>query len=399
VLDQPNLTRYLSAGGGALLVAIALVLFLSPPASAASSSLVIDTRTPELKKGDDDVSTIELKFTNLTDGPIVLSAVALNQRLCRPTLSTNQLPPAEVTPVTVELSTKSKCKTGEDLKIDISARSAAGPLTGFVIDPEEKPAETPDWNQLWAFAGALVVCLIGALVLFCRCWTPRGDAKRRLAQPLTNLDATWKFNDNWATNVSTAGALLTGIFGTATAKAFLGEDAESAIGLAIVGAAIALALIAAAPVILVAFKKLGLKTEDGKETREDAFTVGGLLLAAAVVLASAYGQLWVVVATGSELDLGYACWVLAVAALIGAAIVSVYAWRSVKDLLERGTEKPKKSKEVEIRAAEVIARAIRAEKAAEAGVDKKAIVQAEEDIAEEIASEDPYLQRARSAML
>lgn len=388
VVNQSNLTRYLGAVGGTFLVAITLLLALSASASAAPSQLVIDTRAPELQKGDDGTPNFELSFANLTSEPIVLSAIALHQRRCKPTLSTNQLPSAQVTPVTVELPPK--CKTGEGLAVDIAARSSVGPLSSFEIHPEEEVTEAPDWDQLWAFPIALVVSLVGALVMFFCGWRLGKGAKRRWREPLRSLDvSTWKFNDNWATNVSAVGAVLTGVFSATTAKAFLGEDAESAVALATVGAAIALSFVAAGPVILVAFKKFKIvKKEDGKAVsvkRKDAFTVDGLLLGAAVVLASGYGQLWVVMETGMELDLGGLEDWLWIPALVGVALLSVYSWRSVKDLLERGTEESEKPDEVEIKAAQKIADAIEGKKKTEgAGVD---------------AGEVPHRQRPRSALL
>lgn len=345
----------------------ALALLLPGIASAATSSLVVNTLKPTLEKGEDGGSKVALSFTNLTDGPVVLSAAASGQPKCVLGLSTNQLPPAQISAVTVEIPPT--CDRGESLNFTISAASSGGALPSFQIDPEGEPAEKPDWNQLYAFVAALLGSAIFLVVFFFTLWEPSPGAERRLAQPLKSVDvATWKLTDNWATNVTAVGALLTGIFGASTSKAFLGEDAESAVALATVGAALALALVAVGPVVLVATKRLTPKFSKhrdgskGERTGSDNyFTVGGLLAAAAFVLASAYGQLWVVMETGMELDLGGVEDLLPVPVAFAAGLLLLYAWRSLKDLLESGTMEPKTKKEVEIRAADVIARAIKAE--------------------------------------
>jgi hypothetical protein len=383
-----------SAIGGLVAVAsLALALALSASALAAPASVVVDTRTPPLEEGEGGASKIALSFTNITDAPAVLSANAVAQPKCPLSLSTNQLPPAEITPVTVEIPPT--CETGDELKIDITAASGTGPLPVFKIDPQGEPAKEPNWDHLAAFAVALVGSLALVLLLFWKSWTPSEGAKRSLGQPLKYIDATWKFNDNWVTNVSAVGALLTGVFGASTVKVFLGEDAESAVALATVGAAIALALVAAGPVILIALKNLKLVKGKG---REDAFTAGGLLLAASVVLASAFGQLWVVMVTAMELDLGGTEDYLPLPVALAAILLLVYSWRSLKDILERGTEEPKAAKAVEIRAAETIARAIRAKQAAAmTGLDEEAIAQ--RIVGATSVGDDPYQERDRSPML
>lgn len=65
-----------------------------------------------------------------------------------------------------------------------------------------------------------------------------------------------------------------------------------------VGAAIALVLVGAAPIVVLATKKF--KGDDGKRT--DYFTVGGILLGAALVFAAA-AQIYVVAYTATEMDL------------------------------------------------------------------------------------------------
>ena len=310
-----------------------VALLLPGVAAAAPGSVVINTLKPKLEKGEGENSKLSLSFTNLTDQPVVLSGEANGQPECTLSLSANQLPPAQITPVTVEIPPS--CDRGEALAVTIAATSTAGSLPPFQIDPEGEPAEKPDWDQLYAFVAALLGSALFLLVFYLKAWEPSGDAKRRPNQPLKSIDVTtWKLSDNWATNVTAVGALLTGIFGAATSKAFLGEDAESAVALATVGAAIALALVAVGPVVLVAtkclkpqYKKHGDDDPKVRTGGENYFSVGGLLAAAAFVLASAFGQLWVVMETGMELDLGGVENWLPVPVALAALLLVIYAWR------------------------------------------------------------------------
>ncbi|HVD40320.1 MAG TPA: hypothetical protein VNC16_04890 [Solirubrobacterales bacterium] len=254
----------------------------------------------------------------------------------------------------------------------------------------------PDWHELWAFLIAFLAALILGVFFFCYCWDPQDYARRKLNQPLGSLDATWKFNDNWATNATAAGALLSGLFSATTAKAFLGENAEALTALATVGGAIALLLVAAAPIVVLATKSY--KGSDG--SRGDAFTVGGVLLGAVLVLAAAAGQLWVVAYTASELDLGSAGWLVWVGFAVGITILGTYSFRSLKDLLERGTEEKTTEPAAEIEAAKLIVKAIEA-------AEKQAPEQQEETFlelhrtidAQEDRAGERYRQRHRSALL
>jgi hypothetical protein len=377
--------------------------------------VTIDTRTPVLEEADNGASKIALTFLNLTDSEAELSAKPQQRTACVLTLDKTKLNPAESTAVTVSIP--AACKAGEGLAINVIAMAGSARLASFEVVPEVKPVKEPKWDNLWAFAIALGAILALLALFFWKGWEPAEGAKRSLSQRLY-LDATWKFNDNWATNVSAVGAILTGVFGATTAKAFLGPDGESAVALATVGAAIALALVAAGPVIALATKTFKVVpvmkdgepvTKDGEpvpkggkpaEERWDSFTVGGLLLAASVILASAFGQLWVVMATGEELELGGLQNCLWVPFGLAAILLFVYGWRSLKDLLERNTEKPETDDADEVKAAKLIIAAI----AGKTGAADGTTVTVEEAVEKEIASQaatvgDSYVQRQRSALL
>ncbi len=72
-------------------------------------------------------------------------------------------------------------------------------------------------------------------------------------------------------------------------------DADQAVALSSVGAAVALAFVGAGPIVLLALEK-------GGEDR--APTVIGLLMASALTLAGAFGEIWIVFKSASKLELG-----------------------------------------------------------------------------------------------
>ena len=212
-----------------LTVGFLLLALTGPPlASPASSHLVVDTLTPKLEAAKSSAGTkLKLDFTNITDGPATLTAEAMGQRGCKPRLSKNQLPENQTT--TVEVEIPSPCNSDDDiLKLNIAAALFHGASQSFQIDPEGDAPDKPTWETLFAFPILLLLSLALAALFLFKGWKPQstlrssgsrsgGSGKRwrklwdRLRQPLATIDvSTWKFNDNWATNVTAAGALLTG---------------------------------------------------------------------------------------------------------------------------------------------------------------------------------------------
>jgi hypothetical protein len=318
-------------------VALLAVLTVTPTASAAPLA-TIDTREPALEDADDGSSSVPLALTNLTAEEVDLTVEPADTRPgCALTPSLSKLPPTQLSTVTVAVPAACKAKDGITITVNLAGKS--GNQQTFTVNPAAKPSVEPlDWQQLWAFPVALVASILLSWLLYMY-WSIGNSKATGLFQPLDGLGSTWSFKDNWVTNVTTVGALLTGIFGTSSVvKAFLGEEAEASIALATVGGAIALAFVAAGPIVLLATKSYKDVGEPPK--RGDAFTVFGLLLSAATVLASAFGQLWVVRATGANLDMaGLEDWLWVP---FGAAtlLLIVYTFRVLPDLLARGAEKP-----------------------------------------------------------
>ncbi len=389
-----RLARLIGRGVVACVLVAASTAAAAPQAaSAAPAPLAISTLTPEVTQGEGGASKLELSFTNLTTAPAVLEAKAEGQEGCKLGLSTNQLAPAQITAVTIELP--KACVVDDSLRVQVNAALPESGVQSFTLDPKGSASAKPDWHQLWAFGVALLLglALFGALYLIG--WEYKGEGSRSLATPLKALDATWKFNDNWATNATAAGALLTGLFSATTAKAFLGPNAEALTALDTVGAAVALAFVAAAPIFALATKSY--KGPD--DTRGDAFTVGGVLAAATLIVAGAAGQLWVFAHTASKLGLGSAGFLVWVAAGLAAALLVLYAWRTLKDLLERGTDPTPPDPDVQIEAATLIVKAI---EAVSSSGDKKqqALAALNQSVqVRQAAAVEHYRQRPRSALI
>jgi hypothetical protein len=173
---------------------------------------------------------------------------------------------------------------------------------------------------------------------------------------LPYLDKAFSLKDSWAGNVTIIAGILTGVFGTGSVvKALLGKDADSTIALATVGAAISAALIAAGPIVGLSLK------------RDKTFTFIGLLLAGAVTLTGAAGQLIVVSVVASKIDFGGTHvpglgWYVGIA---GTILLAVYAVRSVFEIVLDGITPPKLVESDAVKAAKLVAHAMRATKPAE----------------------------------
>jgi len=152
-------------------------------------------------------------------------------------------------------------------------------------------SEAPDWKQLRVFVVMFSVSLAG---LFLLAWLCLGD-RPNFFIGLPHLGAAWSCQDSWASNVTVAGGLLTCILGSSDLlKEVLGEDAEFSLGVATVGAAIAVAIAGAGALVALASRR---KSDDGTQ---DLFSPYGLLIAGALTLAAAGGELWVVWKSGEK---------------------------------------------------------------------------------------------------
>jgi hypothetical protein len=341
-------------------VLAALGVFAIPAAAAAAPAYVsVGNLEPSLEKHESGNSSVAISVTNQTDMEIGLGAAAKGATGCQLGFDKTKLPAATTSTVTVLMP--AGCKPADPLKLELTATTDDGATQVLELTPKQDSAKKPDWNQLWAFGWAFLFSALFLTSLFFGGWRPKEEGRRRPGQRLSSLEATWKFNDNWATNVTTVGALLTGLFGATTAKAFLGEEAESLVALATTGAAIALVFVSAAPILALAMKSYRVKDEktEKKVRGPESFTVAGVLLAALFVLTGAGGQLWVAAYTFSELSLGDAEILAWIAFGFGVLVLALYTWRTLRNTLEQGTDDPEVTPiPDEIKAAERIATAI-----------------------------------------
>ncbi len=204
-----------------------------------------------------------------------------------------------------------------------------------------------EWRALLAFPVALGVCGIAAAVYFL------GGVKGKLNAPLTQLESSWSFRESWATNVTLAAGLLSGLFGSSeVVTALVGENGKGSSALATVGAAVAASFVAGGSLIVLS----------SKTKLDEHLSVGGIIGAAAVTFAGGFGEIWVLFRAGERLDL--AGWQNAAGVIAGAAALLLiwYAVRSVPAVLRNGKGEAKaKAKPSEtLTAAHIVVGAIKA---------------------------------------
>jgi hypothetical protein len=336
---------------------LALAGGLAAPALAVPATLSLDDSAPALQETAGGW-TAPVGLTNLTIDPVSVRATTTRAG-CTLTLGASPAQPtAVVDPAlheTLQVNIPKACKADDGAFAFAVSAPGATPLA---ISPAAVKQAPPPWWNLLAFPIALLAfVLLGCLVL--RRWLPPGDPEpptdtidaaqivptrspadkvrdewktlslwKKLAKPLPRLPAAWSFKDSWITNLTVVGALLTGVLGSAdVAKAFLGKDAGSAIALATVGVAIATGFVGAGAVVMATLRN-----------DRSQMTAGGLVLAAAVTTAGAFGQLWVGLRTGWDLDLDGVQYGLVGAFAIAMVLLAGYWWRTLTLTLDEGTE-------------------------------------------------------------
>jgi hypothetical protein len=342
-----------------VLVVLGVSLLLASTALAESTPVTIEDASPSLEAGKDGGYTSALALTNQTDDKVDLTVKAGDaaDEGCKPTVKPKVLPPPEQRRVLVTIP--AGCTVGDNgFNYKLTATPDTGsPLTlNLIAAPKPKAEEKPEWGALKAFPYAAIGLFVFAVLIFFG-WARVRGSTYVLTDPLNHLDASWSFKDSWVSNVTVAGALLTGIFGSAdVVKAVIGEDADSSIALATVGGAVAIAFIGAAPIILLSTVTKTDHVENPGDTAtsiKPTISVWGLLLASSVLLAGAFGQLWVMYRSGTKLDLGGFDdgWLLVVF-VVPAALLAVYALRTLIATLDAGTPPPAKAPDTDaVRAA------------------------------------------------
>jgi hypothetical protein len=309
---------------------VSAALISLPSTVAASPLVVLADSSPAISDADGGAHATTLALTNLTDSAATLNATPTQTaRGCQLSLKPAMLPAAEG--ASVEVSVPAACeipKTG--FSFDVVAKTPTGGEQAAlpVITKPASEKASANWKVLYVYPAMIAVLLAAALVLLLR--ARFGGLKRPLKTRLEHLPDAWTFKDSWASNVTVAGALLTGVLGTSdVVKTFLGEKADAALAVATVGAAISAALVGAAGIVAIAFRG---KKQAGKYF----FTVGGLYAAVTVAMIGAFGELVVVADSASRFDMkGVEDWVWPIFALAGL-LLAFYALRSVPQTIDVG---------------------------------------------------------------
>jgi hypothetical protein len=300
------------------------------PASAEPAQIAIDDATPTLKHADDGDWSGTLGLTNLTDEALSLSAApTAADPACKPRLSKAAIGSAQSSEA--KLTVPKACTIKDaTFELTLTAAGPSAPQHFQVVAEAKADDDDPDWSLLAWFFYALPFIGVCLGLVFLR--------KNAFNDKLTHLEATYSFSESWVSNITVLGGLLTGVFGSAdVVKAFLGEDAESAVALATVGSAIALVLIGSGPIFLNALKADEM---DGDKLVGQPYTVGGLLLATTVTVAGAFGQLFVGWQSARTLDLGGAEDLAVFGFAAAVALLAWYTLATVGSTISAGTTEP-----------------------------------------------------------
>ena len=189
-------------------------------------------------------------------------------------------------------------------------RSAGWALTdGTVPSASTTP---PDWSILngsalvTVIAAVVVVGVVGASAVFRKQW-----------KPTVNPGADWDFSDSWASTVTIGASALAALFGSSDVVTAVGGDKATVAPLIVVGSALALTIVTAAPLLVKVFAK-----------GDRIYTLA--IAAAAVLTLSAAGlEGLLLVRLASDLQLGglesSAPWV----GIVLALLLTAYAVRSL----------------------------------------------------------------------
>jgi uncharacterized membrane protein len=335
--------------GAAVTVVLGAAVPAASTAQTAQTAITIDKADPALKDEGDDGFSAALGFTNLTAGEITLAAEARSDSTCELSLDKPNIDGSHHQAVTLTIPPACEVPDKGGFNFRVTTTAGADPPVTFDVTAAPKPDAKPNWDALLAFPVALLLMLVitGAIL---RSWLGGGTG-RTPGMHLEHLDPSWSFSDSWVTNVTAAAAVLTGVFASSeVVTALLGEDAKDAMALATVGAAVALGFTGAGPVVLAA----------SRSEAKSYIPAWGLTLAAAVTLAGATGELWVLWESARSLDLdGHETWV-GIAAIVAWLLLVWYAIRSIRGLLTLGTTPPTPTLSPELKAATMIVESFKA---------------------------------------
>jgi hypothetical protein len=315
----------------ALLLGLLLLGGAPSASSAAPAAVALEEGKPALGRLEGGGWSVKLHLTNLTDRAVRLAAGSvrpLTGGACTVQFETGPtatLKPAQRQLVTVTYS--QGCSIGsQGALLRLTTIATPAQILAVAAAPSTEPAK-PDWEVLWAFGAAL---LASAAVLFAMLLT---NERMTFGIGLTHLPTAWSFKDSWATNVTAGVGIVAAVVGSANVvKAFLGAEAEAAVAVAIVGAAVAAGFLALGALLVQTIKHVD----------SEAPTAVGFVVGASCTLAGAFGELVTLYVTGTALDLGgWQHRIVWIVIAIGLVLMA-YAVVSVRATLELGTQVPKK---------------------------------------------------------
>ncbi len=215
----------------------------------------------------------------------------------------------KVTPVELRVVTGRSTVEGNIVIQPSAARAAVGSFA-----TARKPATSWLWYPV---AGSVL-----ALVIVVGAWLAPGSSQALLGKPLA-VTADWRFNESWASNTTALAAVTGTVLGL---SGFLNDALRGVVVTRFIGLnALLLALLAAAPLVFSAFAK--------KVGERRVGTVGGFLLASWITLSATFGELIVLALMLYMARGGIGAWLLGGLLSAAAAILVVYAWRSIGDTI------------------------------------------------------------------
>jgi hypothetical protein len=319
-----------------------------PAALGAPVAATLDKSEVSLVDAANGGWSATVGLTNITDSDLSISA--------QPTTAacdlevgdgTAVLPAAQHAELTVSIP--AMCEADDGIAFVLTA-SATGVNQRLPVTASPKSTPAVFWSSLLSFPVALLASFVLVAIVYL-VWRKRtrNHGKESFRTPLKGLEATWSFKDSMVSNLTAASGLVVLVLGSSEfLKTVLGKEAESAIGVAAIAGAIALALVGAAAVLVFTLKK----------PSERYITIGGLCAATVVGLGAAGGQVWSLTILVSDLDLGLVGQALVwVGCVLASALLFGYAFVSLYGLLEKGTKASDTPPPVEVIAAAITAAA------------------------------------------
>jgi hypothetical protein len=303
-------------------VLLGCLLWFPGTTSAASPPIIIAEGPYEFSESEGG-NEIALEVANLHSDPVQLVLLDPKDEAC----ATEPQALAASRSGDLTFLLPATCNT-EDGELTLELRASAAGLEDGVVKIDAVAASTdstePDLGSLDRFFVAAIVAVIVVGLAF---------AFGGIRNPMTVLPGIkddWSFTDSWASSIGVAAALFTGIFGaTDVLESLLGDDGTDLVTIAVVTAAIAVALIGAAPLLLV-ICRAGQKNQH---------TVLGILLASAVVLTANLGFIEVMRSVLQDSEVIDSDW-LNLAAGAAAVLLVVYTLRSIPQTLKKGLIQP-----------------------------------------------------------